>query len=108
MGESQKTEYTTVFEGDGIDGVRLEVWMFIIWQMRRDALVVERVSLAVKLIEAELTRDHVDGGLIILIQDCRNRWRISKFCQEVPSSKNSLDCRMSSDELSNSRRICNN
>jgi len=34
MGESQKTEYTTVFEGDGhdidgVDVVRLEVWMLI-------------------------------------------------------------------------------
>ena len=34
MGESQKTEYTTVFEGDGhdMDGVnvvRFEVWMLI-------------------------------------------------------------------------------
>ena len=34
MGESQKTEYTTVFEGDdhdidGFDVVRLEVWMLI-------------------------------------------------------------------------------
>jgi hypothetical protein len=34
MCESQKTEYTTVFEGDGhdmdgVDVVRLEVWMLI-------------------------------------------------------------------------------
>jgi len=34
MGESQKTDYTTVFEGDGhdmdgVDVVRLEVWMLI-------------------------------------------------------------------------------
>ena len=34
MGESQKTEYTTVFEGDGhdmdgVDVMRLEVWMLI-------------------------------------------------------------------------------
>ena len=34
MGESQKTEYTTVFEGDGhdmdgVDVVRLEVWRLI-------------------------------------------------------------------------------
>ena len=47
MGESQKTEYTTVFERDGrdmdgVDVVRLEVWMLIIIrQMRRDALVVK-------------------------------------------------------------------
>ena len=34
MGESQETEYTTVFEGDGhdmdgVDVVRLKVWMLI-------------------------------------------------------------------------------
>jgi hypothetical protein len=50
MGESQKTEYTTVFEGDGhdmdgVDVVRLEVWMLIIIrQMRRDALVVKELA----------------------------------------------------------------
>ena len=49
MGESQKTEYTTVFEGDGhdvdgVDVVRLKVWMLIIWQMQRDALVVKGLA----------------------------------------------------------------
>ena len=29
MGESQKTEYTTVFEGDGHDMDGIEVWMLI-------------------------------------------------------------------------------
>ena len=50
MGESQKPENTTVFEGDGhdvdgVDVVRLEVWMLIIIrQMRRDDLVVKEVA----------------------------------------------------------------
>ena len=50
MGESQKTEYTTVFEGDGhdmdgVDVVRLEVRMLIIIrQMRRDAHVVKELA----------------------------------------------------------------